>query len=178
MENNTTPEAIPTTKSGFPVQECTRCHGSGKHSYNDVHLDTCYGCGGSGWKVIKSAQPAYNEYRAAVRKSKECTYGDVVQGDRVAHEGVWREVDGIAVTPVVRGRSGVCSQETGQMEMVPSAFKVWVTIKEMTKKDGTHLPSETFEACTATCVRRRGATVDPAPFIAMIPKPRNPRAKK
>lgn len=178
MENNTTPEATPTTKSGFPVQICTRCHGTGKHSYNDVHLDICYGCGGSGWKVIKKAQPAYNAYLAAVRKSKECTYGDVVLGDRVAHEGVWREVTAIAVTPVVRGRSGVRSPETGEMEMIPCAFAVWVTIKEMTKKDGTHLLSETFEVTTATCVRRRGATVDPEPFLAMIPTARKPRTPK
>lgn len=163
-------ETTLTTKEGFPVEHCRRCGGGGRHAYNDVHLDICYGCGGSGFNIVKKAKPAYNAYRNAVRKSKECTYGDVVLGDRVAHKGVWREVVDIAVTPLVRGRSGVVSQETFQMEMVPSAFQVWVTVKAMDKKDGTHLPAETFEACTATTVRRRGAPVDPQPFLDMIPK--------
>lgn len=35
-------------KTGFEIESCARCGGSGRYSFNLMHGDTCYGCGGTG----------------------------------------------------------------------------------------------------------------------------------
>lgn len=36
----------------FETKTCGRCGGSGRHSFNQMHGDVCYGCGGS--KVVRT----------------------------------------------------------------------------------------------------------------------------
>ena len=37
----------------FEVETCGRCGGSGRYSFNLMHGDRCYGCGGSGQRYSK-----------------------------------------------------------------------------------------------------------------------------
>lgn len=165
METNTTPETIRTSKSGFPIEECTRCYGSGHYSYNDVDGTRCYGCGGTGLKVIKKAKPAWEAYKAAVRAMKQATYGNLSVGDLIAHNKVWREVTAVALTPM---RSGGYSKINNE---ITYHYFMHITVAEEIKKDGTVLPQETFKVQNCNSVDRAGV-VDPAPFVAMIPKSR------
>jgi hypothetical protein len=170
METTNTPETIRTSKSGFPIEECTRCYGTGHYSYNDVHGTMCYGCGGTGLQVIKRAKPAYNAYKDALRKMKNGTYQDISVGDVIAHNKVWREVTSVALTPL---RSGGYSKSGND---ITYHYTMFITVAETTKKDGTVLAEETFKTQNIVCVKRSGV-VDPAPFVAMIPKPRQKRTK-
>lgn len=40
----------------YQVVTCRRCGGEGRHSFNLVHADMCYGCGGTGRMVVDSKQ--------------------------------------------------------------------------------------------------------------------------
>jgi len=164
METNNT-EAIPTNKSGFPIEECSRCGGSGHFSYNDVHGTMCFGCGGTGFKVIKKAKPAWEAYKEAQRKMKQCTYEDLNIGDCIAHNQIWRKVSAIALTPKRTGGYSKINDE------VTYDYEIFITVSEATMKDGTVLPEETFKTVNRYCAKRSGV-VDPAPFLAMIPKSR------
>jgi hypothetical protein len=170
METTNTPETIRTSKSGFPIEECTRCHGTGHHSYNDVHGTVCYGCGGTGLKVIKRAKPAWEAYKAAVKAMKNATYGNLSVGDLIGHNNVWREVTAVALTPMRTGSYSKSGNETTFF------YFMFITVAEETKKDGTVLAEETFKIQNCNGVKRSGV-VDPAPFVAMIPKPRQKRTK-
>jgi hypothetical protein len=170
METNNTSETIRTSQSGFPIEECTRCHGSGHHSYNDVHGTVCYGCGGTGLKVIKRAKPAWEAYKAAVRKMKSCRHDELSVGDVIAHNKVWRKVKTVAITPLRSGGYSKTGNETTYH------YEMFITVEETTKKDGTVLAEETFKTSNCNGATRTGF-VDPAPFVAMIPKARKPRTK-
>lgn len=58
---------------------CTRCGGSGKFSYNLMHGDRCYGCGGSGYKLTKRGQAAQNYLNGLRnRPASEIKVGDTI----------------------------------------------------------------------------------------------------
>ncbi len=42
----------------FETKTCGRCGGSGRHSYNQMHGDVCYGCGGTGKAWTKRGHAA------------------------------------------------------------------------------------------------------------------------
>lgn len=65
----------------FELDVCGRCSGTGRHSYNAVDLDKCYGCGGSGWKLTKRGAAAY----AYFRNLKVVPIADVKAGDYVEY---------------------------------------------------------------------------------------------
>ena len=48
-------------------QNCSRCGGSGKFSFNQLHGDVCYGCTGSGFQMVDLAAVAKKQAAAAVR---------------------------------------------------------------------------------------------------------------
>jgi ribosomal protein L37E len=148
-------------KQGFPVEMCTRCGGCGRHSFNDVHGDTCMKCGGAGFTIVRKALPAWNAYRTALRNSKQCTASELVVGDFVAVEGKWRQVEAIGITPLVRGWTTVFEHTSPTGTKVPSQFGMWLTIA-----------GETKQTTTSTIYNRKSKPVDPAQFLAMIPKTR------
>ena len=61
---------------------CTRCGGSGKFSYNLMHGDRCYGCGGSGYQLTKRGQAAQN-YLNSLRKRPA---SEIKVGDSILYE--------------------------------------------------------------------------------------------
>ena len=46
----------------FESKECARCGGTGRHSYNQIDGNRCFGCGGAGEKVTKRGQAAQTYY--------------------------------------------------------------------------------------------------------------------
>ena len=144
-----------TNKLGFPVEVCARCIGSGVHSYNDIEGDACRQCGGGGYTIVQEAKAAWNAYLQASRKAKECSACDLAVGDLVAVGGQWRAIEAVAITPAVKGRSRVPGGE-----MVPSVFGAVLTIG-----------GETIATTTANLYKRKPGTVDPRPFLDMVPKP-------
>lgn len=51
------------SKPLFEHVSCSRCGGTGRHSYNQMDGDRCYGCGGSGNKLTKRGQAAQDFFR-------------------------------------------------------------------------------------------------------------------
>lgn len=47
-----------TAPTTFETQTCTRCGGSGRYSYNQMHGDRCYGCNGRGIAYTKRGAAA------------------------------------------------------------------------------------------------------------------------
>jgi hypothetical protein len=64
----------------FEVENCGRCGGTGKYSFNLVDLDRCYGCNGSGWKYTKRGKRQVEAYKSALVKPAS----EVKVGDRVS----------------------------------------------------------------------------------------------
>lgn len=74
---------IASTKStSIETVTCGRCGGSGKYSYNMMHGDRCYGCGGTG-KVYTKRGKVAAAYLNALRHVPVETLkvGDLVQED-------------------------------------------------------------------------------------------------
>lgn len=46
------------TKAGFETTVCSRCLGTGTYSFNLMHGNRCYGCGGSKMVLTKRGQAA------------------------------------------------------------------------------------------------------------------------
>lgn len=61
----------------FETKSCSRCGGSGRYSFNLMHGDRCYGCGGSGLQHTKRGANA----RAFFHKSLEKPLSEVKVGD-------------------------------------------------------------------------------------------------
>lgn len=68
-------DAPAPTKPGLKTKTCSRCRGTGRHSYNQRHLDMCYGCQGKG-VVLANPKAAGAKITADFRY---CELGDVVQ---------------------------------------------------------------------------------------------------
>lgn len=63
----------------FESEYCGRCGGSGKYSFNLMHGDRCYGCGGSGVKLTKRGKAA----SAYLQESLKRLASEVQVGDNV-----------------------------------------------------------------------------------------------
>jgi hypothetical protein len=94
-------EATKTNQHGFPIQTCTRCHGSGHHSYNQIHGTMCYGCGGGGVQIVKKAKPAWIAFVANAKSLKEIVARDLKVGQVACKSGakIKKEIVGIEVLP-------------------------------------------------------------------------------
>jgi hypothetical protein len=64
----------------FEYDTCGRCGGTGKHSYNQVSKDICFGCNGGGLILTKRGVEAQSYFR----KLLEMPASDVCVGMRVA----------------------------------------------------------------------------------------------
>lgn len=78
----------------FETKTCGRCGGTGKHSYNQVHGDMCYGCGGSGIVLSARGKEANNYFNESIYRSvDECVIGDLVYERGISSK--WLVIDGI-----------------------------------------------------------------------------------
>lgn len=61
----------------FETTECGRCGGCGRYSFNMIHGDTCYGCGGTGRALTKRGAAARDWFKARLAVAVE----DIKLGD-------------------------------------------------------------------------------------------------
>jgi len=75
--------------TGIETKICGRCHGSGKHSYNFMQKDMCYGCQGTGTVRTRRGDAARNFFTASLlSRAKDVCVGWVARGD----SGKWHPV--------------------------------------------------------------------------------------
>lgn len=62
--------------------ECSRCGGTGRYSYNQMHGSRCYGCGGSGKKHTRRGAEAFR-FLEALRSKPAADFqpGDLMRYD-------------------------------------------------------------------------------------------------
>lgn len=101
---------FPVDKVGFPVEACSRCQGSGHHSYCQRFGTTCFKCQGSG--AVHAAGKAGKlaaEYHDTVREQSSATASTIVAGDEIRqHMGEqYRTVATVETTDVECGRSRI-----------------------------------------------------------------------
>lgn len=68
-------------KNGFPLRVCTRCDGSGRHSYCLAHGSTCFKCGGKGLSHTAAAEREHAKWAAAVIAVQTTPTADVKVGE-------------------------------------------------------------------------------------------------
>ncbi len=124
-----------TDKNGFPTKTCTRCGGSGQHSYNQIDGSTCYGCGGTGRKYAsKKVAAAVNAMKEAIRAIKSPVAGSLAVGDRILDlerptgEGkyAWSTVTSIVKTDKAMGWS---MNRVTQKCDIPNAWELQITLE-------------------------------------------------
>ena len=63
----------------FESMICTRCNGTGEHSFNLLHGSRCYGCSGNGNHLTKKGAAAQLYYNALCSKpASEFTIGELI----------------------------------------------------------------------------------------------------
>lgn len=84
--------------TAFETEPCSRCGGSGRHSYNQIHGDRCYGCHGTGKRLTKRGRVA----REMLYKYQSRRVDMIKVGNFILHSaGIytpkkWCRVDAIA----------------------------------------------------------------------------------
>lgn len=86
-------EAMRVGKSGFEIETCGRCGGSGKYSFNLMDGDRCYGCGGSGVRRTKRGKAAYEFWQQSLRRpNTEIAVGDFILSGKGIERTRWEPV--------------------------------------------------------------------------------------
>ena len=90
--------------NGFPIETCSRCHGTGHHSYNQVNGTICFKCGGHGKCVTKKAKPAWIAFVANAKALKEISAKDLRVGQVACSSGsrIKKEIVAIEILDVYR----------------------------------------------------------------------------
>lgn len=99
---------------------CSRCCGSGKYSYNMMHGDRCYGCGGTGIALTKRGKAA----RAKLIELQQRPVADLKVGEFLWYDPYpmggkvgWYTInsikpdtlnDGMVILGITRGGKGGC----------------------------------------------------------------------
>lgn len=78
-------------KKSFEVETCTRCGGTGKHSFCQQYLDVCFKCRGAGRAYTKRGAAAVEFLYSLM----QITVDQLKTGDLVFHEGKYRPVSEI-----------------------------------------------------------------------------------
>jgi hypothetical protein len=87
----------------FETETCLRCGGTGKHSYNALDGDRCYGCGGKGTKFTRDAAKAHQRYHELLdtelgTRADEIQAGDQVRVELPDYATKWRTVHNVSIT--------------------------------------------------------------------------------
>jgi hypothetical protein len=139
-----------TDRYGFPVRTCTRCGGSGHHSFNLRDGDTCWGCSGTGLQHTPKAAKAFTAWREAVKAALRPMLQQLAVGDEIRDYGAAKGSPFTAVVAIE-----VTAEQSGSANGQPCYWTV------VTLADG-----RVMRADPRTLVRRN-ATVDVAQFVAV-----------
>ena len=153
------PGTAPTRdKYGFPVVVCPRCQGRGTHGHNTVDGERCYGCGGTGHTYAPEVlRDVVAEFAAAQRAAARPKVRDLKPGDVISkpytqlEQAQFRTVVRVLVAPQKPTRF----EGRGKAKR-PAAFAAAIDYADGTRDVVT----------TDFVYARRGANVDPEPFVA------------
>lgn len=150
---------------GFPVVECTRCSGKGRFSHNDVDGERCYGCQGAGTVLAPEvAREVVAEFAAAQRQAARPKVREVKVGDVISKP--YQRLGDASFRRVVRVL--VAPQKPTRFEGRGDKKRAVAFAAAIDYEDGTR------DLVTTDFVyARRGAQVDPTPFVARAVKPRS-----
>jgi hypothetical protein len=166
--------ATRTDRHGFPIKDCTRCHGTGHYSYCPRFGTRCFKCGGSKVQhATKKVAEAYSEFTAALRAATDTTPPRFEVGDEVT-----RRWNGARSGPA----EDAIYQTVAAVEITDEPC-AWMTIGDGPQEVTSYYTLVTWadgttEKIGSMSFYRRGRTVDPAPFVAKATAraPRKPRA--
>lgn len=98
----TSANTAPTDR--IETTECSRCCGTGRYSYNQMHGSRCYGCGGSGKAYTRRGREAARYLEALRSKpARDFAPGDLVRHDMFTPGGsirTWITVTKVAPSTV------------------------------------------------------------------------------
>lgn len=85
-------------KIKFGTENCERCDGTGRHSYNPVDGDRCFKCKGSGKQLSRRGRQAREAYDAAIKDyctlpGSELQAGDVIWDFKTSTHKGWVKLD-------------------------------------------------------------------------------------
>lgn len=163
--NTTTAAPAVVNADGFPLVTCSRCGGSGEHSYNARTGRRCFRCAGSGWTV--RAGKAAKAYTALITDRVEARepsalrlvvgsharqYGDKVDG-KPAPRDLVLAVQVLGLIPSARtGRNGIA--EYSHVE-----YSLGVTFQTFAGVEySRRISSDLLMSCRTQ--------IDPAPYLA------------
>jgi len=146
-------------KYGFAVVVCARCDGVGMHGNNNIDGDRCYGCGGTGHQYAPEVKrDVVAKFATAQRAAARPMVRQLKVGDTISRtysqlaDAHFKQVARILVAPQRPTRF-----EGRGATRKPVAFAAVVDFTDGSRDVVT----------TDAVYARRGATVDPAPFVAM-----------
>lgn len=155
------PPADPSTDDqyGFPTIACPRCGGTRESAYNPVtKTRRCFKCNGTGRAYERGVvERAVAEFCAARMAATRPQVRDLRVGDAVSlryedlRSAQWFKVAGVLVYP--NRPTKFASGDTGRRR--PIAYAAVVELD-----DGSAI-----QTTTDTVVARRGADVDPTPYV-------------
>lgn len=92
-------------KAGFEIAPCGRCGGGGHYSYCQMHGTTCFGCGGTGYKLTKRGSAARARYYELLkRKASDIKVGDYIfDFIGLGNSRCWQKVIGIRIDDLNKG---------------------------------------------------------------------------
>lgn len=113
-----------TATVGFETKTCGRCGGSGRHSYNQMHGDVCYGC--SGTKIVYTKRGKLARAAFAAKRMELC-------GQEVATLQPGQKF----LTTAGKWATVVSVSTEGGSRWLDNATGAWVPYTEVTTKGGS-----------------------------------------
>lgn len=152
-----------TDANGFETQTCTRCGGSGHHSYCQMYGTTCFKCHGAGKVYTKRGRAAVEHWTRLMSKQA----GELQPGDKIRERGIrgWCTVQ--AVGYGVIGCSTV-DQETGEQRPI---FGI------KTDRVGLGTPEDTLVRVAQTAEQKRAKLEQALAYQATLTKQGKPRKR-
>ena len=135
---------MPAKITLFDTEPCSRCGGTGQYSFNQVDGTRCYGCSGTGAKIVRKHAAMAREWAEALRKVKQPIVSDIEPGDMIARHGKWVTVERIDVDKSIP--MGWLHIDD---ERVEHAWKAVVTYADGTSQD-----------CSTNSILRRRSTTE------------------
>jgi hypothetical protein len=160
----------------FESKTCTRCGGSGQHSYNQRDGTRCFGCNGSGSVLTKRGQEAQRFYTASVTvaqselvvgdvllvdgfpfsgsyKARVVSVGDLYEYGQSLHDGAWVPNLGRKVE-LVNVKTG---ETSGRVGPDSSTFRKVFSAEETAAKRAAALAYQATLTVAGTVAKRKGA---------------------
>ena len=121
---NVTAEKVPQILWNLGFRRvCSRCHGSGKHSYNNYHGDKCYGCNGQGQKASSLTKDVYQAAQVKVENGEL----EVIRAQNRARNQANRE----ALAMIGPAKAEAAEAHNLISEQYDAAYRAWSISPEL-----------------------------------------------